>query len=315
MLNLILYSLFTLVSLNCENLFDCEHDSLKSDMEWLPNGENHWTRMRYWKKLNNIGQEIIACGETEEGWILPDLVALCEVENDSVMIDLTHRSLLRNARYEYVMTDSPDPRGVDVALLYSPFSFALLNSRTIRVEPLKDMHPTRDILYASGLVAGGDTLHVFVIHAPSRSGGERETRPHRLQVTRQLCVAVDSIRSLSPTAKIIVAGDFNDYGRVASLQMLSEHELTDISLSAKGKNGAKGTYRYQGEWGSLDHVFVSPTVKERLVDITIFDAPFLLEMDMKYGGKKPRRTYLGPRYLGGFSDHLPLVARFSFQSD
>ena len=231
------------------------------------------------------------------------------------MIDLTRRSLLRNARYEYVMTDSPDPRGVDVALLYSPFSFALLNSRTIRVEPLKDMHPTRDILYASGLVAGGDTLHVFVIHAPSRSGGERETRPHRLQVARQLCVAVDSIRSLSPTAKIIVAGDFNDYGRVASLQMLSEHELTDISLSAKGKNGAKGTYRYQGEWGSLDHVFVSPTVKERLVDITIFDAPFLLEMDMKYGGKKPRRTYLGPRYLGGFSDHLPLVARFSFQSD
>ena len=315
MLNLILYSLFTLVSLNCENLFDCEHDSLKSDMEWLPNGENHWTRTRYWKKLNNIGQEIIACGETEEGWILPDLVALCEVENDSVMIDLTRRSLLRNARYEYVMTDSPDPRGVDVALLYSPFSFALLNSRTIRVEPLKDMHPTRDILYASGLVAGGDTLHVFVIHAPSRSGGERETRPHWLQVARQLCVAVDSIRSLSPTAKIIVAGDFNDYGRVASLQMLSEHELTDISLSAKGKNGAKGTYRYQGEWGSLDHVFVSPTVKERLVDITIFDAPFLLEMDMKYGGKKPRRTYLGPRYLGGFSDHLPLVARFSFQSD
>lgn len=315
MLNLILYSLFTLVSLNCENLFDCEHDSLKSDMEWLPNGANHWTRTRYWKKLNNIGQEIIACGETEEGWILPDLVALCEVENDSVMIDLTRRSLLRNARYEYVMTDSPDPRGVDVALLYSPFSFALLNSRTIRVEPLKDMHPTRDILYASGLVAGGDTLHVFVIHAPSRSGGERETRPHRLQVTRQLCVAVDSIRSLSPTAKIIVAGDFNDYGRVASLQMLSEHELTDISLSAKGKNGAKGTYRYQGEWGSLDHVFVSSTVKERLVDITIFDAPFLLEMDMKYGGKKPRRTYLGPRYLGGFSDHLPLVARFSFQSD
>ena len=315
MLNLILYSLFTLVSLNCENLFDCEHDSLKSDMEWLPNGANHWTRMRYWKKLNNIGQEIIACGETEEGWILPDLVALCEVENDSVMIDLTRRSLLRNARYEYVMTDSPDPRGVDVALLYSPFSFALLNSRTIRVEPLKDMHPTRDILYASGLVAGGDTLHVFVIHAPSRSGGERETRPHRLQVARQLCVVVDSIRSLSPTAKIIVAGDFNDYGRVASLQMLSEHELTDISLSAKGKNGAKGTYRYQGEWGSLDHVFVSPTVKERLVDITILDAPFLLEMDMKYGGKKPRRTYLGPRYLGGFSDHLPLVARFSFQSD
>lgn len=315
MLNLILYSFFTLVSLNCENLFDCEHDSLKNDMEWLPEGVNHWTRSRYWQKLNNIGQEIIACGETEEGWILPDLVALCEVENDSVMKDLTRRSLLRNARYEYVMTDSPDPRGVDVALLYSPFSFALLNSRTIQVEPLKDMHPTRDILYASGMVASGDTLHVFVVHAPSRSGGERETRPHRMQVARQLCVAVDSIRSLSSSAKIIIAGDFNDYGHVASLQMLSEHGLADISLSAKGKNGAKGTYRYQGEWGSLDHVFVSQTVKERLKDIRIFDAPFLLEKDIKYGGEKPRRTYLGPRYLGGFSDHLPLVARFSFQSD
>ena len=122
-LSLLLTSLFTLVELNCENLFDCQHDSLKQDYEFLPTSDHHWTRTRYWRKLNRIGQEIIACGEMDSTWMLPDLVALCEVENDTVMRDLTKRSLLRKARYEYLMTHSPDVRGIDVALLYSPFSF------------------------------------------------------------------------------------------------------------------------------------------------------------------------------------------------
>ena len=117
----LLLQCLTLVSLNVENLFDCEHDTLKNDLEWLPDGNNHWNKKRYWKKVNHLAQEMIACGESEEGWELPDLVALCEVENDTVMRDLTRRSPLRNARYEYVMTDSPDPRGIDVALMYSPF--------------------------------------------------------------------------------------------------------------------------------------------------------------------------------------------------
>lgn len=301
------------VSFNVENLFDCEHDSLKNDMEWLPEGKNHWNKKRYWKKVNHLAQEIIACGETEEGWQLPDLVALCEVENDTVMRDLTRRSPLRNARYEYVMTDSPDPRGIDVALMYSPFSFSLVEYKSFRVKPLKGMHPPRDILYVKGTLMGGDTLHVFVVHAPSRTGGELITRNHRVVVAQRLCATMDSIRCYSPDAKILVAGDFNDVRESPSLLMLQAHDLQDISMNAKGKHGALGTYRYQGEWGSLDHIFVSDSLMKCLSDCRVFDAPFLLEEDEKYGGMKPYRTYLGPRYVGGFSDHLPLIARFRFQ--
>ena len=308
----LLLQCFTFVSLNVENLFDCEHDSLKKDWEWLPEGSNHWNRSRYWHKLNRLSQEIIACGEMENDWQLPDLVALCEVENDSVMRDLTKRSLLRNARYEYVMTQSLDPRGIDVALMYSPFSFSMIESKSFRVNPLKNMHAPRDILYVKGMLQGGDTLHVFVVHAPSRTGGERPTRSHRMVVAQRLCEVVDSILMSSPHAKIMVGGDFNDVRDSPSLLMIQVHDLHDISVDAKGTHGALGTYRYLGEWGSLDHIFVSSTMVYFLYECQIFDAPFLLEEDEKDGGMKPFRTFLGPRYIGGYSDHLPLVARFRF---
>lgn len=309
---MLLLSIFTFVELNCENLFDCRHDSLKNDTEFLPDGSYHWTRTRYWRKLNRVGQTIIACGVKGQSWQLPDMVALCEVENDSVLHDLTRRSLLRNARYEYVMTNSPDERGIDVALVYSPFSFRLIRSHSVRVEPIKDMRPTRDILYASGVIASGDTLHVIVAHLPSRRGGERHSRPFRMAAADRVAAVVDSIYNVSKDAKIIIAGDFNDYANSASVRMLCGKRLKDISAEATGRNGAKGTYRYQGEWGSLDHILVSESLARNVVDCYINDAPFLVEPDEKYGGVKPRRNYLGPRYQNGFSDHLPLVATFGW---
>ena len=208
------------------------------------------------------------------------------------------------------MTHSPDLRGIDVALLYSPFTFALVKSYALRVNPPAGMRPTRDILYAKGLTFGGDTLHVFVLHAPSRAGGEANTRPYRMAVANRLCTAIDSIRQGTPTANIVVTGDFNDYGDAPALRLLATNGLTDVSANAIGTNGAKGTYRYQGEWGSLDHVFVSQKIHEKGVSCHIFDAPFLMEDEEKYGGKRPWRTYQGPKYLGGFSDHLPLVVTF-----
>lgn len=314
------------MELNCENLFDTQHDSLKNDLEFLPESNYHWTPTRYWRKLNNLSQEIVAEGYgdaswvdkrpkgndvvTGETWQLPDLVALCEVENDSVMRDLTKRSALRTAGYEYVMTNSPDERGIDVALMYQPFSFALVRSWSIRIKRLPNTRPTRDILYAAGRLASGDTLHVFVVHAPSRRGGELFSRPYRLQVASQLAVAVDSIYMLNDSAKIIVAGDFNDYSDSPALESLCRHHLVNISAEAKGQHGAKATYRWHGEWRSLDQVLCSPSMMVRKESCRIGDLPFLLEDDEKYGGKKPYRTYLGPKYLGGYSDHLPLVARF-----
>ena len=309
---MLLLSIFTFVELNCENLFDCRHDSLKNDTEFLPDGSYHWTRTRYWRKLDRVGQTIIACGVKGQSWQLPDMVALCEVENDSVLHDLTRRSLLRNARYDYVMTCSPDERGIDVALVYSPFSFRLIRSHSVRVEPIKDMRPTRDILYASGVIASGDTLHVIVAHLPSRRGGERHSRPFRMAAARRVAAVVDSIYNVSKDAKIIIAGDFNDYANSASVRMLCGKRPKDISAEATGRNGAKGTYRYQGEWGSLDHILVSESLARNVVHCYVNDAPFLVEPDDKYGGVKPRRNYLGPRYQNGFSDHLPLVATFGW---
>ena len=303
-LTLILSSFLTFMELNCENLFDTRHDSLKNDLEFLPDGSYRWTPYRYWAKLNHLGQEIVAQSNP-----IPDFVAMCEVENDSVMFDLTKRSLLRNAGYEYVMTSSPDERGIDVALLYQPASFALLHSYSIRIKPLPDTRPTRDILYVSGRVITGDTLHVFVVHAPSRRGGERESRPYRLQVASQLAEAVDSIYALQSGAKIIVAGDFNDYHDSPALEYLYQHHLINISAGARGSHGAKATYRWHGEWRSLDQILLSESMQHPENACRIGDLSFLLEDDEKYGGKKPYRTYLGPRYLGGYSDHLPLVAR------
>lgn len=306
----LLITLFTIVELNCENLFDTQHDSLKHDEEFLPTASTHWTPYRYWHKLNRIGQDILSCGKLDTVEVVPDLVALTEVENDSVLRDLTKRSLLRNADYEYVMTDSPDERGIDVALLYSPFSFALIGHRSIRVPPPSGFRPTRDILYACGQLITGDTLHVFVVHAPSRRGGEAASRPYRMRVAQCLAQAVDSVRRLSLAASIVVVGDFNDYSSDRPLLLLARHGLVEVSAKARGRHGAKGTYRYHGQWGSLDHIFCDTATARRLVDCHINDAPFLLEPDEKYGGVKPRRNYLGPRYLNGFSDHLPLVATF-----
>ncbi|MCI6551295.1 MAG: endonuclease/exonuclease/phosphatase family protein [Prevotella sp.] len=312
LLSLLLASLFTFVELNCENLFDCEHDSLKEDTEYLPDSYHRWNHYKYWQKLNHIGQEIIACGGDSATWQLPDMVALCEVENDSVMRDLTKRSLLRRAGYEYVMTDGPDIRGIDVALLYHPMSFQLIRSHAVRVRPPKGMRPTRDLLYASGLLIDGDTLHVIVVHAPSRYGGERSTRAYRLAVADRIGATVDSIRHCDPHARILMAGDFNDSAQSAMLRAIIDHDMHDLSAEASGSHGARGTYRYHGQWERIDHVLCSSSMIAALRQCTIGDFPFLLEEDPKYGGVRPLRTFYGARYLNGYSDHLPLIARFSF---
>lgn len=298
-----------IVELNCENLFDYLDDEGKDDAEYLPEATRHWTKKRYWRKLNNIAQELLSC--SDEG--IPDLIALCECENDSVLRDLTKRSLLRNAGYEYLMTSSPDLRGIDVALLYSPFSFAPIRSYPIRVTPIDGMRPTRDILYACGEIPSGDTLHVFVVHFPSRYGGERYSRPFRKVVADRLCLSLDSIQGLNPDAQILIAGDFNDGSDSPVLQQICQHGIKNLTKEARGENGVKGTYRYQGEWESIDHILASPYIYNKVDTAFIHSPKFLLEDEKLYGGYRPRRTYNGMRYQPGYSDHLPLVVRFRWE--
>ena len=228
-MSLLFSLLFTIISYNCENLFDCRHDSLKNDTEFLPTSQRHWTFTRYWEKLNNLGRVIQQCGSESS---LPDVAALLEVENDSTLIMLTRASLLKGAGYKYVMTDSPDARGIDIAIVYNPLTFRLLTSYAIR--PQIDNILTRDILYAKGVARARDTLHIFAVHAPSRRNGQGATEPLRMQVMRRVMQSVDSIRETSPDAKIILLGDFNDYSHNRALKEICKKGFTEVSRGIKG---------------------------------------------------------------------------------
>ena len=305
-LTLLLSGFLTFVELNCENLFDYHHDEGKDDTEYLPEATRHWTKNRYWQKLNNIAQELLSC--SDDG--IPDMIALCEVENDSVLHDLTSRSLLRNAGYEYLMTNSPDLRGIDVALLYSPYTFAPIRSYSIRVTPVEQMRPTRDILYACGQTVSGDMLHVFVVHFPSRFGGEKYSRPFRQAAADRLCQSIDSIQAVTSEPKILIAGDFNDGDESLIIKQIEQHDIRNLTKEASAPKGVHGTYRYKGQWESIDHILGSPSISNKVCAAFIHAPEFLLEEEKRYGGYRPRRTYNGPRYQPGYSDHLPLVVRF-----
>ena len=302
---------YVAVSYNCENLFDTRHDTLKNDSAFLPEGERRWTAGRYWKKLNDVGRVILQCGGEKEEWRLPDIVGLVEVENDSVLTALTRRSMLRNARYNYVMTSSPDMRGVDVALLYNPYRLRLIAREEIEIPRRENRRPTRNILHATLLTEMGDSLHVFVVHAPSRGGGVQQTEGYRMEVAERLTMKTDSIRNASAAAKIIVMGDFNDYSTDRAIMKIVEAGLTEVSAEAKAKfhpDRIHGTYFFQNEWNSLDHIFATSSLQP--IECHIHDAEWLLEED-KNGIYRPKRTFVWEIYHGGVSDHLPVV--FSFQ--
>lgn len=303
---------------NVENLFDCQNDSAKNDEEFLPEGTHRWTPYRYWQKQKNLARVIAAVGNHR----LPDIIGLCEVEGDSVLTDLTRRSPLRTAGYRHIVTHSPDERGIDVALLYLPGRFRPLSQRSISIHG--GDRPTRDILHVQGLVSPTDTLDLFLCHFPSRRGGERQSRPFRLLAAQTLRQAIDSVYLHTPQAKVVVMGDFNDGligTRVAQVLDVVPSSLAStalihglISLTA---DKHPGTYAYQGRWEVIDHILVSPSLLNAEGRLStspqltrIAALPFLLTPDAKYGIRIPHRTYMGPRYLGGFSDHLPIVADF-----
>lgn len=302
-------SIFRIMEYNVENLFDSQHDSLKHDYDFTPEGDYHWTYGKYWRKLNNVARGIILANTVTtdgvETFLPPDIIGLCEVENDSTLTALTRRSLLRGAGYEYLMTNSPDRRGIDVALLYQPVTFRPLHTASLRVDTLPGMRPTRDILYVKGESLSG-ILHVFVVHTPSRSGGESATRPYRMAAVERLMNSVDSINHQEHDARIIVMGDFNDYSSDSSIKYICSHGMNEVIPQCDDKS-VKGTYRYAGVWDSLDHVFVSPALSPFVSSARIASHPDLLEPDERYGGVKPRRAFRGPIFLNGFSDHLPIV--------
>lgn len=279
-----------IVSYNVENLFDTKHDTLKNDSSFLPDGMHHWTYRRYQTKIDRIAQVLVNIG----GWESVPLVGLCEVENARCLRNLCYE--LRRFHYKYVHYDSPDERGVDVALLYDSTRVSILNSRALSLS--LDGDATRDILYVSALYEQRDTIHVMMCHLPSQLGGASNTDWKRQRAKSLIQSQIDSIFLLQPNANIVVMGDMNTS---------AQDDLTGmVNLMIPIQKMGQGTHKYQGIWTCLDQFYVSQSIASKAT-ATIFSPRWLLEEDAKYLDYKPHRTFIGFRYNDGYSDHLPIV--------
>lgn len=278
---------------NVENCFDSFDDPDKNDDEFLPKAARHWTWGRLETKLEGIAKTVIAAEGVYDEPVAA--LGLAEVENKLVMNRLTTKTLLTRAGdWGYVHRESPDERGIDVALAYRKDLLKVLKVDSIRTDGLK----TRDILYVKSLeLKTGDTLHLIVCHLPSKLGGKKKSDGRRQKVYQNLERCIDSIAVASTGASIVLMGDFNDEApAVPSLNHLTPEMQSNIG----------GSLKYRGKWETIDHFFVSPPLASQS-RASIFSPDFLLEEDKSYLGKKPRRSYIGPRYNGGLSDHLPVI--------
>ncbi len=292
---------FTIMSYNIENAFDTIHDEGKNDYEYCDGGERKWSQYRLFQKLKSVGKVIAAADEKRP----VDLIGLCEVENDTVMQCLTQRTSLSSLGYRYIMTNSLDERGIDVALLYSPFTFHPIETESIRPKTKKDK--TRDILHVAGTIAGGDTLDVYVVHLPSKRGGS-EGQKLSMSICQQLQAHTDSVRTIRQHPNLLIMGDFNAETNSQQLKLLTRsHHLIDRTAKLQ-----PGTYKYQGEWSILDHILTHTTTLSHQ-QTRILNLSFLTEPDPTHGNVKPYRTYQGPVYQGGVSDHLPVVSVFQIK--
>lgn len=256
---------------------------------------------RFVSKRDLIVKTVMAVKDREGEF--PALIGLCETDSYLATRMLVNNTPLERLGYKIIHKDSPDKRGIDVALLYRDEFFNLLSARFLRVTSFK----TRDILYAKGTV-GVDTLHIFVNHWPSKLGGEKSSSSKRMEVAALLKSVTDSIKSTNLSALIIAMGDFND---APSSEAVKSLELNNLSGKLKDSLNAshseiKGSHKFRGRWEMLDQFLVSDSVRG---SASLFYMPHLLTEDKKYYGVKTRRTFVGPRFIGGASDHLPILLR------
>ena len=283
---------------NVENYFDTYDNPGTSDEEFTPTGDNRWSWKRFEKKRDDIAKTLLLAAD--EYGELPGIIGLAEIENSFVLQQLLEETPLARAGYKYIHKDSPDSRGIDVALLYREEKFKPLHTKYIEAS-----FPTRDVLYTKGVADGKDTLHIMVNHWPSKRGNESSSGKKREYVSLMVSRTVDSILRSSPDANILLMGDFNDTPDSGPLQNLGQ--LTNLAQKAKG---AEGTYKYQHEWSIIDQILVSENMVARTGKrMDIFAPESLFTEDAAYMGIKPKRTYSGPRYLGGVSDHLPVLLK------
>ena len=317
---------------NVENFFDWRNDfTTVSDVEFSAAGERHWTWKRFQAKANAFAKALFWV-EAETGR-LPDIVGLEEVENAFVLRQVLQKTSLRKLDYKYVHYDSPDRRGIDVALLYRSSRLELLDSKPCHLFSADTVMATRDILLC---VFQKDSAQVAVLvnHHPSKYGGTAESEPRRRIAVERLRFLADSLESIG-IDRIIAGGDFNDTPENSVFRLL-EPALLPLHMDLF-RHGL-GTIKYDGKWDLIDHIYVSPAFMEApvfapasdsssgnvdrktdqagnpstRVRMQILRIPFLLTRDTVHSGEKPLRTYTGPRHTGGVSDHLPVLLEVPF---
>jgi len=311
---------------NVENLFDYHDDTTTLDDEFTGAGAMHWTYSKLRKKLAHVAKTILAAG----AWNPPGIIGFCEIENRYVLNKLVYDSPLKPFHYRIIHRNSPDRRGIDVALLYREAIFTPIYSEWISIRfPFDTAVKTRDILYVKGILLHTDILHLFVNHWPSRRGGEKISAPRRNYVASVLRKKIDSIITPPPgplpnkgvgEPYILIMGDFNDEPDNESLHTILRAGHPGTTANPTGlvnlmypKLHHEGSHKFRDHWGLLDQFIVSGSLingRNNLridpISVTFYKPDFLMKEDLKYLGIKPKRTFLGPRYLGGFSDHLPV---------
>jgi len=307
---------YNIVFYNVENLFDTKTDPETADGEFTSFSERHWTYQRFEKKIRMIYKALITAGNGQ----FPDIIGLAEVENLWVIEQLVNKTPLNRVQYGIIHKDSPDPRGIDVALLYRKDRIKPIDYRHIHVSGEgKYKFRTRDILHFTAEL-GKEQIHFFVNHWPSRSGGYIETKEKRDITAGILRRSIDSLLIKNPTTNILLMGDFNAAPKekcfISILKALpypgNNEPSCLVNLSTSWTKKAEGTIRNGGQWEIFDQMICSQNlfhnnllkIETDQSGICRFD--FLLEPDPTYLGEKPFRTYLGPKYHGGISDHLPV---------
>lgn len=315
------FKINTIAFYNLENLFDYEDDPITFDDDRTPEGKDHWTREIYEAKLANMAKVLSEIGADVTG-TSPAIIGISEIENRRVLEDLLNQKPLVNKNYGIVHFDSPDRRGIDVALLYEKNVFIPTNSKAYELFLYDDDDKTkriytRDQLLVSGMF-DGEKIHVIVNHWPSRSGGEALSRTKRLKAAQLNKHIMDSLFSEDPYAKIITMGDLNDDPTSASVKevLKAKDEREDMKLKelynpmeAMFKKGL-GTLAYRDAWNLFDQIILSTelTKKEyssyRFYKAGIFNKTYLETPRGQYKGY-PFRSFANG-FTGGYSDHFPV---------
>lgn len=288
---------------NLENFFDwTDQGTGESDREFSSMGERHWTRKKFYAKSDAISKTMMWMADRYGR--MPDVAGFAEVENRRVLKMLLESTLLRKYGYEIVHFESGDRRGIDVALIYRTEVFDKVGESVRTPESEGEKMDTRDILTVRlRRKSDGENVNFIVNHHPSKFGGSKASEGRRTAVMKSLSELCDSLLKSPENAEIVAMGDFNDNPDGEQFALL---EGILVNKSGILHEEGEGTIRYEGRWDLIDMFFTSPDLAGRS-EMHIERVPFLMMRERKHPGEKPFRTYSGPRYIGGVSDHCPII--------